>query len=65
MTVAVYDARGRRVAVLVDGETRDAGAYRESWDGRAADGTVASSGVYFARIEHNGATRSKKMLMLK
>jgi hypothetical protein len=64
VTVAVYDARGARVAVLFDGE-RNAGSYAIDWDGRTASGAVASSGVFFARIEHNGSTRSKKMVLLK
>jgi hypothetical protein len=64
VTVAIFDARGARVATLVNGEERDAGAYRVEWDGRAGNGPAAS-GIYFARIEHAGATRSKKMLLLK
>jgi len=34
------------------------------WAGRARGETVGS-GVYFARIEHNGATRVKKIVLLK
>ena len=64
VTVAVYDARGAHVATLFSGE-RAAGAYTIEWDGRADTGVTAASGVYFARIEHNGATRSKKMVLLK
>jgi flagellar hook assembly protein FlgD len=64
VTVAIYDARGARVATLVN-EDRDAGAYRVDWDGRADNGATVSSGVYFARIEQAGATRSKKMVLLK
>ena len=58
--VSVYDTRGGHVASLFDGE-RSEGAYRAEWN----PGAAASSGVYFARIEHNGVTRSKKMLLLK
>ena len=64
VTVNVFDARGSRVRILFQGE-RDAGAFRVEWDGRADNGATVGSGVYFARIEHNGATRSKKMLLLK
>jgi hypothetical protein len=62
--VAVYDLRGSRVATLFDGE-RGAGAYSIDWNGRTNAGAIASSGVYFARIEHHGVVRTKKMVLLK
>ena len=65
VTVAIYDARGALVATLLEEQDRVAGAYTLEWDGRADNGTRAGSGVYFARIEHNGATLSKKMVLLK
>lgn len=64
VSVRVFDAHGALVATLFDGE-RGAGAYSASWEGRTNDAAVAASGVYFARIEHNGATRTKKMVLLK
>ena len=64
VTISIYDASGARVATLFNGE-RAAGAYSVDWDGRTEDAAVAASGVYFARIEHNGAMRSKKMVLLK
>jgi len=63
VTVVVYDARGERVATLVDRD-HAAGAYSVTWNG-IANGSPVSSGVYFARIEHNGVARSKKMVLLK
>ena len=63
VSVAVYDARGSHVVTLVDREHAP-GAHNVAWDG-LANGSPVSSGVYFARIEHAGATRSKKMLLLK
>jgi len=65
VTVAIYDARGARVATLIDNEEREAGAYRMDWNGHADNGVAVSSGVYFARIEQSGAARSKKMVLLK
>ena len=62
--IDVYDANGARVATLFHGE-RNAGAYSIDWDGRTDDAAVAASGVYFARITHNGAVRSQKMVLLK
>jgi len=61
--IAVYDAGGAHVATLFHGE-RNAGAYSIDWDGHAKNDAVAS-GVYFARITHNGETQTKKMVLLK
>ena len=64
VSVIIYDARGARIATLVDAD-RDADVYTTRWDGRNASGQTVSSGVYFARIEHEGATRAKKLVLLK
>ncbi|HKW15787.1 MAG TPA: FlgD immunoglobulin-like domain containing protein, partial [Candidatus Krumholzibacteria bacterium] len=64
VTVEVYDATGARVRTLFSGE-RNAGAYDMRWDGRAESGAAVSSGLYFVRIEQNGVTRTKKMVLLK
>jgi len=65
VSIVVYDARGAKVATLLNHENRRAGVYSVEWNGRADDGAHVSSGVYFARIDHAGATRTKKMVMLK
>lgn len=64
VSVAIYDARGARVARLFEGD-RAAGAYTIEWNGRDDAGSGVSSGIYFARIEHTSGTRSKKMVLLK
>ncbi len=63
--VAVYDARGAQIATLVSNRNHAAGAYTIEWDGRTNAGAEVSSGVYFVRIDQNGATRSKKITLLK
>jgi hypothetical protein len=50
VTLAIFDAGGRRVFELVRG-WRDAGAYRVPWDGRDRDGREVPSGLYFARLQ--------------
>ncbi|MDH4338701.1 MAG: SBBP repeat-containing protein [Candidatus Krumholzibacteria bacterium] len=62
--LAIHDARGAQVVVLVD-DYADAGEYRATWDGRDNAGRPVSSGVYFARLQHNSGTRSHKLLLLK
>lgn len=46
--VAVFDVAGRRVAGVTRG-AEAAGVHEYAWDGRAADGSRAPSGVYLAR----------------
>ncbi|HXV14451.1 MAG TPA: heparinase II/III family protein [Candidatus Krumholzibacteria bacterium] len=65
VTVAVFDARGARVATLVHREFRRTGDHRVEWDGRTDGNRSAASGVYFARVEQNGAYRASKMVLLK
>jgi len=62
--VEVFDAGGRRVAVLVD-EALDAGFHTVSWDGRDANGEPVASGVYFYRVKAGPLTETRKMLLLK
>ena len=58
ITVAIYDARGARVATLLRGE-RTAEAYTVEWNGRDDRGGVVTSGVCFAWFEHTSGTRPK------
>lgn len=48
--LAVYDARGRRVATLHEGYA-DAGPRQFHWDGRGDDGQTQPGGVYLFRLE--------------
>lgn len=64
VTLRVYDVSGRMVATLVD-EYRAAGAHVVSWDGRGSDGVAAASGVYFVKLNANGITEMRKMVLLK
>jgi len=54
--LAVYDARGRFVASLHDGQA-EGGPHAVSWSG-------ASLGVYFARLEVDGAVTSRTLLLV-
>jgi PKD repeat protein len=57
--LTVYDARGRQVAVLADGSFA-AGLHEIMFDG-----TDQPSGVYFYRLQADGAEQTAKMIMLK
>ena len=62
--LAVYDASGRKVAVLV-AEDVDAGLHRISWDGRSDTGHDVASGVYFARMLAEGQHFESKMILMR
>jgi hypothetical protein len=64
VTLRVYNVLGQEVRTLVDGQY-PAGFHTVTWDGRNGSGGTVSSGVYFYRIEANGFTETKKMMMLK
>jgi flagellar hook assembly protein FlgD len=47
--LVIYGVDGRRVRTLVR-EEREAGVYREGWDGRDDGGQRVGSGIYYARL---------------
>jgi len=60
----VYDAGGRRMAVLLD-ENCEAGEHELIWNGRADSGRPVPSGLYFYRIETDRFEQTRKMVLLK
>jgi murein DD-endopeptidase MepM/ murein hydrolase activator NlpD len=62
--LAVFDARGALVAVLVEGP-RTQGRHTAQWDGRDADGKPVASGVYFFRLVAGKQTLTRKSVLLK
>lgn len=62
--LAVYDARGRRVAVLLDAPL-PAGPVRARWDGRDDQGRGAPSGLYLFRLETDDGTRTARGVLLE
>ncbi len=55
--VAIWDASGRVVRTLVDGQVR-AGVHSVVWNGRDDASRPAASGVYFYRLEWTGGARA-------
>jgi hypothetical protein len=62
--VRIFDASGRKVRDLVQGEW-PAGRHLVRWDGKTDQGATAASGVYFLRFEAAGVADTKKMTLLK
>lgn len=63
-SVTVYDAAGRRVAVLADGP-HDAGPHTVTWRGRDDRGNELGSGVYFLMLETEESRATRKMVMIR
>jgi hypothetical protein len=63
-SLTVYDAAGRRVAVLVDG-LEDGGPHSLTWNGRDERGNRLGSGVYFLMLETEEGTATRKMVMIR
>lgn len=64
VTVRIFDARGRRVRTLLDGD-RTAGEIGVDWDGRDAAGRAVGPGLYLAEVESGAARLSRKLLRLR
>jgi len=62
--LAIHDAAGRLTRTLVS-ESMSAGEYTATWDGNDRSGRRVSSGVYFYRLELDGYSETRKMVMLK
>lgn len=65
MTVEICDLLGRQVRTLVRGEKQEAGLHRLPWQGHTRCGEPAGSGLYFYRIEAEGFTEMRKMVLVR
>jgi hypothetical protein len=52
------------VATLVNRST-SSGSFETSWDGLDDRGREAASGIYFVRVEADGAVRGSKVLLMR
>ncbi len=64
VTLEIVDAAGRRVARLVDRETK-VGHNTAVWQGRDDRGDAVASGAYFYRLSTGRETMTKKMILLR
>ncbi|MBN2093312.1 VWA domain-containing protein [candidate division KSB1 bacterium] len=60
----IYDTLGKRVTTLIDQE-QTPGEYQITWFGNNFEGLPVQSGLYFYRLEVDGFTINKKMILLK
>ncbi len=64
VTLTIYDILGREVRTLVQG-AQAAGYQSVTWGGSDDRGQPVSSGVYLYRIEAEGFSETRKMVLLK
>jgi len=62
--LSVHDVAGRLVRRL-DPATGAQGLLAVDWDGRASSGDRVASGVYFVRLEVDGAVAAQRMVLLR
>lgn len=66
--LSVYDARGRLVRTLVNGELREGsytGNHAVIWNGTNDAGKAVSSGVYFYRLRADAEILTRKMVLVR
>lgn len=64
VTLHIYNVLGEKVKTLLD-QNQPAGFYQINWDGKSDNGKSVSSGLYFYKLEVNGFSETKRMLLLK
>ncbi len=60
----VFNLRGEHVRTLLRGRLA-VGPHAVTWDGRTDDGREAPSGVYFYRLQLNGESSVRKMMLVR
>jgi len=64
VSLKVYDLLGKEIAILVN-KKLPPGEYEVQWDGRDDAGKEVASGLYIYRLQAEGFTQSRKMLLLR
>jgi hypothetical protein len=60
----VYDVAGRLVRSLVDAPQLS-GIHTAGWNGRTQSGEMAPNGLYFYRLEWNGQSAARQVILLR
>lgn len=62
--IGVYDVAGREVTVLAD-RSFDGGTHLVRWDGHDAAGHAAASGIYYLRMQAEGFSSTRTMVLTR
>jgi len=63
VTLRIHDVQGRTIRALIPGRQL-AGRHEWTWDGRDATGAAVGGGVYWYRVEANGESAVKKLVVV-
>ena len=64
VTLSVFNLRGERVAILVDG-TLPAGRHAVAWRGTRDDGRSVAAGTYVCQLKHGGRVETRTLTLVK
>lgn len=64
VNLSVYDVTGRMVREVVSG-LQPAGVYKAFWDGRGQGGRLASTGVYFIKLNTPGRSKTARIVLVR
>jgi hypothetical protein len=64
VSLAVYDALGRRVKELMSSQALPAGKYAIDWNGTDMEGKHVAGGVYFIHLLSNGTRRLQRAVLM-
>ena len=62
--IEIFDIKGRKVNELCN-DLKSAGTNEVIWNGKDRSGHYVSTGIYFYRINYNGKSHNRKMLIIK
>jgi hypothetical protein len=62
--MAVYDIFGREIKTLLN-ESKDAGTYNITWNGKDNNNKQVSTGVYFYKLQASDFQKTMKMMLVK
>ncbi len=65
VVLEIYDVSGRRVRTLLDGVPLGQGRRDAVWRGRDDAGRIVPAGVYFARLQVDGRSLTRRLTLVK
>lgn len=65
VTLKIFTMTGRPVKTLIEKQTKPAGVWEVTWDGKSEDGKLVESGMYFYTLITPAKTLVKKMLVIR
>ena len=65
VALRIFDVGGRLVRSLVPGEVQEAGRHAIQWDGRDGHGATVTSGLYFGRLDVDGASEVRRLVRMR